>query len=217
MSDFTLVDPARRHSQVVHESSPQLQAVSRQGVIESGTQMLHTIGSDFICKVCIFNGGSCCAGCRHLLDRVGCQQRNTSCTAWLCGFLKYLLYETELLQDWYAYWMQVPGQCYREDFTPEAFFIKKQLELPDLRGLSEALAADLDVLAQAHIAPGFIITLRDKIDKCIDQLDECQHNPVKQARIKRKIKVLSTPFPGFLKELQAYRLKQAPELSRPVD
>ncbi|MEF2248797.1 hypothetical protein V1L65_28085 [Paenibacillus sp. IITD108] len=83
----------------------------------------------------------------------------------------------------------------------------KSLHLPDLRNLSKALAADLHELAKSHIAIGFIITLREKIDKYIDQLDECQHNRKKKSELKRNIKMLSSPFHRFQKELHEYRQK----------
>lgn len=180
--------------------------VSRKTVIEIGINALHEIGSDHICKVCIAHGGSCCNGCRYLAGGIGCQQRNTSCTAWLCGFLKYLLYETGLLQDWNMFWKQVPGQGYREDFTPEFFFVEKSLSVQNIQLLSEALAADLQELARAHIAIGFILTLREKIDKNIDRLETCKHDAKKQTRIKRNIKVLSSPFHRFHKALREYKI-----------
>ncbi|UUZ83110.1 hypothetical protein LJK88_03975 [Paenibacillus sp. P26] len=83
----------------------------------------------------------------------------------------------------------------------------KSLYLPDLRNLSEALATDLHELAKSHIAIGFILTLREKIDKQIDQLHECQHNRKKKNKLKRNIKVLSSPFQRFQKELHEYQQK----------
>ncbi|MDQ0063344.1 hypothetical protein J2T15_004325 [Paenibacillus harenae] len=170
-----------------------------------GIHALDEIGSDSICKVCISNGGSCCQGCRHLATGLGCQQRNTSCTAWLCGFLKYFLYETGLLEEWNDFWKQVPGQEYREDFTPELFFVNKPLHLPDIRSLSVALAADLQELSKSRIAIGFILKLREKMDKYIDQLDNSRLPSKKKTKIKRKIKVLSIPFHRFHNELYNYR------------
>ncbi|MEF3304300.1 hypothetical protein [Paenibacillus sp. GYB003] len=207
MSGFTRKDSSRQDAPSPHESTGPFIQVSRQTVIATGVQALHKIGSDAICKVCIANGGSCCQGCRHLARGIGCQQRNTSCTAWLCGFLKYLLYETDLLREWNEFWDQVPGQDYREDFTPEFFFVSKSLLLPDIRNLSEALADDLHELAKSHIAIGFILTLREKIDKYIDQLEDCQLHSEKKTKIKRNIKMLSSPFHRFQKELHEYRQK----------
>jgi hypothetical protein len=117
------------------------------------------------------------------------------------------LYETSLLCEWNAFWEQVPGQDYREDFTPEVFYVTKSLDLPDLQNLSDALAADLHELAKSHIAVGFILTLREKIDKQIDQLHECQHNRKRKTKFKRNIKMLSSPFYRFHKELHEYRQK----------
>ncbi|WP_131012873.1 hypothetical protein [Paenibacillus thalictri] len=121
--------------------------------------------------------------------------------------MKFFLYETGLLREWNDFWDQVPGQDYREDFTPEVFYVTKSLHLPDLRNLSEALATDLHELAKSHIAIGFILTLREKIDKHIDQLNECQHDRKKKAKLKRNIKMLSSPFHRFQKELHEYRQK----------
>ncbi|BBH20150.1 hypothetical protein Back11_14950 [Paenibacillus baekrokdamisoli] len=204
MPDYTVNDQSHQDSHSYYESTLPINKVSRQTVISIGVNALDAVGSSHICKVCIANGGSCCNGCRHLANGIGCQQRNTSCTAWLCGFLKYLLYETGLLKEWNEFWDQVPGQSYREDFTPEFFFAEKSLHLQDLRKLSEALAADLQVLARSHIAIGFILTLREKIDKNIDQLDNYEHDPKKKIKIQRNIKILSSPFHRFQKELQDY-------------
>ena len=207
MPGSTSNDSSHQVSSSSHELTTPFMLVSRQTIIAMGIHALHGIGSDSICNVCIANGGSCCQGCRHLVNGIGCQKRNTSCTAWLCGFLKFFLYETGLLREWNDFWDQVPGQDYREDFTPEVFYVTKSLHLPDLRNLSEALAMDLHELAKSHIAIGFIITLREKLDKYIDQLNECQHNRKKKNKLKRNIKVLSSPFHRFQKELHNYRQK----------
>ena len=196
MTGISSIDPSQQNSQ----------SMSRQMVIKIGVDALNEVGSDLICKVCIKNGGSCCKGCRYLENGVGCRNRNTSCTAWLCGFLKYLLYATGLLKDWDDFWIQVPGQDYREDFTPEFVFVDKPLQMKSIRNLSEALAADLRELEAAHIAIGFIITLREKIDKNIDRWSECKDDPKRRSRIERNIKELSGPFHRFKKELHAYHL-----------
>ena len=143
MPDYTVKDQMQSDWTFAPERTTHAITVSKQEVIGMGVQALQTIGSDAICKVCIYNGGSCCQGCHHLADGIGCQQRNTSCTAWLCGFLKLLLHETGLLKEWNDFWDQVPGQGFREDSTPETFFVEKHLYLPDIRKLSDALAADL--------------------------------------------------------------------------
>ncbi|WP_138755155.1 hypothetical protein [Paenibacillus sinopodophylli] len=173
--------------------------VSRISVIDEGMLTLHAWGADHICKVCIANSGSCCQDCGNLVDGVGCQLRNTSCTAWLCGFHKYLLYEVGQLEQWQAFWEQVPGQDYRKDFTPEQLHVSSALNRPQqtMEYLGEALAADLQDMERSHIAIGIIITLREKLDKNIDQyqLEEKDHK--RKMRIKRKIKVLSSDFQRF--------------------
>ncbi|QHT61104.1 DNA mismatch repair protein [Paenibacillus lycopersici] len=178
--------------------------MSRQTVIEIGSDALREIGSDLICEVCIANGGSCCYGCRHLADGIGCTRRNTSCTAWLCGYLKYLLYATGQLKEWDEFWRQVPGQDFREDFTPAVFDVEKGLLIRSIRPLSEALAADLQELVRQHIAIGFILTLREKIDKNIDRLNQCEQDPKKRKKIERNIKVLASPFHRLRRALQQY-------------
>lgn len=124
-----------------------LRLITKQKAIEAGLAFLHGAGADHICKVCIPSGGSCCLGCCSLKQGVGCQQRNTSCTAWLCGFLKFIFYEAGLITEWEAFWEQVPGQAFREDFTPSSFAVNQWLETPDVRFLSEAFAEDLQELA----------------------------------------------------------------------
>ncbi|GMK40464.1 hypothetical protein PCCS19_35200 [Paenibacillus sp. CCS19] len=181
--------------------------MSRQAVIEIGLNALNELGSDNICKVCIKYGGSCCIGCLHLVNGTGCTLRNTSCTAWLCGNLKYLLYATGQLEEWNAFWRQVPGQSHREDDTPEYFTVEKPLHLQSIRKLGEALAADLQELATKHKAAGFISELRDKIDKNIDQLNHCKNDPKRRTRVEKNIKALTSPFHRLQLELQEYRLR----------
>jgi hypothetical protein len=204
--DFTSKSKENDHLRLHNKSTLKL---TRQAAIQFGIHYFHEIGSDSICKICIANGGSCCIGCSHLADGIGCQLRNTGCTAWLCGFLKYFLYETGHLQEWNSFWDQVPGQDFRRDFTPESFNIHRTISAPDIRSLGEALAADLEELAHDHIALGFIVTLKDKIDKCMDQL-ELAHDPYNQSRLKRKIAILSSPFHRFHKALREYRSQLAP-------
>lgn len=189
------------------DSDSQLISMSRQSVIEIGVHALNEVGSESICKVCIKYGGSCCIGCRHLVNGVGCTSRNTSCTAWLCGYLKYLLYATSHLEEWNAFWRQVPGQSHREDDTPEYFTMDKQLHSLTIRKLGEALAADLQELATKHKTAGFLPELRDKIDKNIDQLNHCKNDPRRRTRTERNIKALTSPFHRFQCELHEYRLR----------
>lgn len=84
--------------------------------------------------------------------------------------------------------------------------MEKPLQMKSIRSLSEALAADLRELASAHIAIGFIITLREKIDKNIDRWSQCKDDPKKRNRIERNIQALSSPFRRFNNELRDYRL-----------
>lgn len=184
--------------------------MSRQTAIRIGLDALNAVGTTHICQVCISNGGSCCNGCRHLANGAGCQLRNTSCTAWLCGFLKYLLYETGLLQEWNDFWDQVPGLDYRGDYTPEHFFIERSLNVNhvyDIGKLSEALAADLEEISREHIAIGFIFTLQNKLDRIIDRLEDSKHDPEVQNRIRRNLNALSSPFQRFHILLRSYKQK----------
>ncbi|WP_218090263.1 hypothetical protein [Paenibacillus solanacearum] len=109
------------------------------------------------------------------------------------------------MNTWYDFWDQVPGQDFRVDFTPEVMNVTKPLQLPQLHRLSEALAADLHELARSHIAIGFILTLREKIDKQLDELEHCRHSRHKTNQVKRNIRILSSPFHRFHKELDEYR------------
>jgi hypothetical protein len=177
---------------------------TRTKVIEQGTDYLNAIGSEQICGVCIDNGGSCCKGCRNLADGIGCKLRNTSCTAWLCGFLRYFLYETELLREWESFWKQVPGRDYREDYTPEHFTIRKTLSPHNLRFLGSELAEDLKALAESKPRKGYIIDLREQIDRSLDELS-IWRNHSKQAIARKNIQLLSRPFRRFHQALEHYR------------
>lgn len=181
-----------------------MQVVNRLAIIDQGVQYLQEMGAEHICKVCIANGGSCCSGCRHLIDGVGCQLRNTSCTAWLCGFQKYVLYEMGLLQEWNDFWDQVPGQGFREDFTPEAVSVDKPLVYHNMQALSIALAADLEELSRRHVGINFI-ALREKIDKNISQI-RLQKYSYKQRKYKRNIQVITKHFRQFKIALAHYRM-----------
>ncbi|TMV49634.1 hypothetical protein FE783_14160 [Paenibacillus mesophilus] len=173
-------------------------------VIEQGLDFLSGIGSEHICGVCIDNGGSCCKGCRNLTAGTGCSLRNTSCTAWLCGFLRYFLYETGLLKEWENFWKQVPGLDYREDFTPDHFTVRKTLSNPNLRFLGFELAEDLRALAESKSKQGYIINLREQIDRSLDELSIWK-TASKQAIARKNIQVLSKPFRRFHQALEHYR------------
>jgi len=174
-------------------------SVSRTAILESGLTALQQLGAAHICAVCIPRGGSCCSGCQHLLPGVGCQKRNVSCTAWLCGFLKYMLYETGLLRQWNSYWDQVPGLDFRVDFTPDQVTISDSLHLPDLNELSEALSYDLEELSQLHSEVGYILELREKLDRYIDRWLDCDAvaNPTTARYLQRSIKQLTASFHRF--------------------
>jgi len=174
-------------------------SVSRAEILESGLTALQQLGAGHICAVCIPRGGSCCSGCQELLPGVGCQKRNISCTAWLCGFLKYMLYETGLLRQWYSYWDQVPGLDFRVDFTPEQVTMNESLYLPNLNELSEALSYDLEELSQLHTEAGYILALREKLDRYIDRWLDCDAaaNPTTARYLQRSIKQLAAPFHRF--------------------
>ncbi|KRF59820.1 DNA mismatch repair protein [Bacillus sp. Soil768D1] len=106
--------------------------IKREDIIQHGLMILQLVGSHYICEVCIKSGNSCCQGCEFLKDGLGCQKRNTSCTAWLCGLQKFFLNQIELLDEWENLWEQVPGQWFRWDNTPETIKIKSLLNLEHL-------------------------------------------------------------------------------------
>lgn len=201
MSGSTISNPSEDHSEPIHEVR---RKVSKKLVIDLGMNYLQEMGSNHICKVCISNGGSCCSGCHHLTDGIGCGHRNTSCTAWLCGFLKYVLFETGRLQEWNDFWDKVPGKDHRTDFTPEYIYIRKSLHIQTMTNLSEALAADLKELTQINTTSGYILTLREKIDNNIDQYLYYKDDPTKQAKLKRNIFHLSSHFHRFHHALSEY-------------
>lgn len=188
-----------------------MRVVSRDMIIDQGIEYLQNMGADHICKVCIHNGGSCCTGCKHLSDGIGCQLRNTSCTAWLCGFLKYVLYEMGVLQEWNEFWDQVPGQDFRKDFTPAYIRIHHPLINYNLEALTVALAADLEELARRNVNVNFI-ALRERIDKNISQI-YLQRYPKKRRKYERNIQVISKPFYQFKAALFDLRQRRITELS----
>ncbi|SFS61367.1 hypothetical protein [Paenibacillus sp. BC26] len=205
MPNFTINDNLNLRLDPESEKKPKREQISKQMVLDMGLHFLHKIGTEQICRVCIDAGGSCCGSCRHLADGIGCQLRNTSCTAWLCGFLKYVLFEIDLLQNWNDFWKQIPGQDYREDFTPDKLLIRNKLAAPNFRMLGQALAADLQELEQSQISVGYIITLREKIDKNMDRIAYYKHDPQKRAATICNIQVLSAPFHRFHKASAEYR------------
>lgn len=182
-----------------------LKQVEREEVIALGLRYLQGIGAEHICKVCIAHGGSCCGGCIHLSDGLGCQARNTSCTAWLCGFLKYVMYEAGLLHEWNTFWEQVPGQDFRQDDTPTTFAMSAQLTVPEMQALGRALAEDLQHISDSHLAIGFMITLREKLDRAFDLVDEVSHCKETRQWIRSNIDFLASDFQQFKATLAQYK------------
>lgn len=178
---------------------------TRQMVIEQGLDYLSGLGADQICNICIANGGSCCKGCRNLAKGSGCKLRNTSCTAWLCGFLRYFLYEIDLLDEWNAFWEQVPGQDFREDYTPEIFVVYTKLIQRNLRFLSRELAEDLKTLSDEHPKQNYILDIREKLECNLNELIIYNVDLCKQTFIKNNIRALSKDFYRFHQALENYR------------
>lgn len=170
-------------------------STTKQKVIDFGLEFLHGAGADHICGVCIPNGGSCCSGCRSLRNGIGCRNRNTSCTAWLCGFLKYIFYEAGIIHEWEQFWEQVPGQSYREDFTPLYFTVHKWPDIPKIRFLSEAFAEDLKEL-KPYKNPFWLIEIREALDQCIDNILE-RSDPEIKRKYAKKLKSLTSDFRHF--------------------
>ena len=114
----------------------------KEQIIQHGLEVLQQIGANDICKVCIQSGNSCCRGCKDLKDGIGCQKRNTSCIAWLCGLQKFHLREIGLLDEWESFWNQVPGQCYRRDETPDFVRLKSMMKTDHLSNKSGQIMAE---------------------------------------------------------------------------
>ena len=167
-------------------------STTKQQVMKVGLEFLHGVGVDHICKVCIPNGGSCCIGCRSIKDEVGCQARNTSCTAWLCGFLKYIFYEAGLFDEWEKFWRQVPGRAYREDFTPDDFTVRYWLESPKIRLLSKAFADDLKELNPIH-NPFWLLEIKETLDRYIDNIVEFTDSDMRW-KYEKELKYLTKDF-----------------------
>ncbi|TCP62152.1 hypothetical protein [Baia soyae] len=144
---------------------------TKEELIQFGLKYLEGIGSPSICQVCILHGGSCCTGCSHLKQGVGCQQRNISCTAWLCGFLKFIFHETGLLSEWDSFWEQIPGKDFRKDSTPPVVVINKWLETPSVQLLGEAFAKDLSKLIMESNQFDYVIRLHADLDFYLDRLN----------------------------------------------
>lgn len=179
--------------------------LSREQTIQHGLQALQQIGADHVCRTCISNGGSCCTGCHHLAYGVGCQQRNVSCTAWLCGYLKYILHEAGVLQEWRSFWEQVPGQDFRQDFTPSQIDVDRLMELPDLQLLSQAFGRDLNDIAKKRLTYGYILSLREKMNGYVEEMYEPFTSTKQREKLAKSLQRLSRQFPHFQAQLRTYR------------
>ncbi|MDA1754770.1 DNA mismatch repair protein [Bacillus cereus] len=118
--------------------------VKKEDIIQHGIEIFRLSGAYHVCKVCINSGNSCCFSCQHLQDGVGCQQRNTACTSWLCGMQGFLFDQIGLLDEWNRFWSEIPGQMFRRDCTPDtvriiSFFDTKKLDSRDGEQLAERL------------------------------------------------------------------------------
>lgn len=113
------------HNKKMNGANALMVEMKKEEIIAYGLAVLQSIGAHHICRVCIENGNSCCRGCEFLEEGIGCQKRNTSCTAWLCGLQKFFLHEIGLLKEWESMWDQVPGQCFRRDETPHMVSVDK--------------------------------------------------------------------------------------------
>ncbi|MFB9760428.1 DNA mismatch repair protein [Ectobacillus funiculus] len=106
--------------------------VKREELIQHGMNVFQSVGAHYVCEVCIKSGNSCCHACSHLEEGIGCQRRNTACTAWLCGIQKFLFDHIGLIEEWENFWNQVPGQMFRKDRTPEKVEIASFLNIGNL-------------------------------------------------------------------------------------
>ncbi|PGZ97513.1 DNA mismatch repair protein [Bacillus pseudomycoides] len=116
--------------------------VKKEVIIQHGIEILRSIGAHHICNVCIKSGNSCCFSCKHLQDGVGCQERNTACTAWLCGIQSFLFDQIGLLDEWNRFWSEIPGQMFRRDMTPEKVSITSLIDVQKLDSRDGKLLAE---------------------------------------------------------------------------
>ncbi|MGG0185619.1 DNA mismatch repair protein [Bacillus rhizoplanae] len=123
--------------------------VKKEVIIQHGIEILRLIGAHHVCNVCIKSGNSCCFSCQHLQDGVGCQERNTACTAWLCGIQSFLFDQIGLLDEWNRFWSEIPGQMFRRDMTPEKVSITALIDTQKLDSrVGELLAERLKTYVQ---------------------------------------------------------------------
>ncbi len=178
--------------------------MTKEELIQFGLQYLDGVGISWICNVCISNGGSCCMHCIDLEDGKGCQQRNTSCTSWLCGFLKFILYEAGLLDEWQKFWEQVPGQAFRTDYTPDIVSVQKELLIPEIKLLGQAFSNDLIRLTNDHHNSGRILELNDLLDRYITRFSVYKDKSIIR-KAKDELDFLKREFIYFQFALQKYK------------
>jgi hypothetical protein len=116
--------------------------MKKEHLIQYGLKVFEEIGANEICSVCIRSGNSCCQGCEFLKDKEGCQKRNTSCMAWLCGLQKLYFKEIGLLDDWEKLWTKIPGKLHRGDVTPDIVKVNTLLKVKHINKNSGKLMAD---------------------------------------------------------------------------
>jgi len=180
----------------------------KQEIINEGLDYLHAIGTEEICRVCISYGGSCCKGCRYLKENEGCQLRNTSCTAWLCGFQQYLFLELGLLDHWEEFWNQIPGQDFRRDHTPATVTVTRSLDKPDprIKKISAAFARDLEAWCRREHSN--ISLLNYTLDSHILKLSMHRDSEVTRFVLKR-LKAVMRDFKQFKAEKDMYTTDSA--------
>ncbi|MEW5206796.1 DNA mismatch repair protein [Bacillus thuringiensis] len=123
----------------------------REDIIQHGIEIFHSIGAHHVCNVCIKSGYSCCFSCQHLQDGIGCQKRNTACTAWLCGIQNFLFDQIGLLEEWNSFWADIPGQMFRRDITPDKVKVPSFIDTKKLDSRAGELLAEK---LQFHVQQG---------------------------------------------------------------
>ena len=116
--------------------------IKKEDIIQHGIEIFRSIGAHHVCNVCINSGNSCCFSCQHLQDGVGCQKRNTACTAWLCGIQGFLLDQIGLLDEWNRFWIEIPGKMFRRDITPDNVRITSFIDMKNLNSRAGELLAE---------------------------------------------------------------------------
>ncbi len=116
--------------------------VKKEDVIQHGIEVFRSIGAHYVCNVCIKSGNSCCFSCQHLQDGVGCQKRNTACTAWVCGIQGFLFDQIGLLDEWNRFWIEIPGKMFRRDITPDKIRITTFIDTKKLNSRAGELLAE---------------------------------------------------------------------------